>query len=186
MKRFLKELIGAVPGRRNDTSLHRWRRRRNEHTSENGWSARPRGSLRARGDWEIEDRRNVDTDPLSDRQRVTVPRRVSQAAEGDAIAADEPVDSRGRRGLVLVRGMCDRIQREGEQQAGEGNSQPLRRSSSQMKDAHDYGWRKNLYRLRSARGAVKPTRNFAIGAIREANRQTTANNMRPSPSTPFS
>jgi hypothetical protein len=67
---------------------------------------------------------------------MVVLRRGRETAEGDAVAASRAMYRSGRSSLVLVRDMRDRIQRKSEQQAGERDSQPLWRSSDQMKDAH--------------------------------------------------
>ena len=112
-------------------------RERNERTSENGWSAGTSGRRQAAGKPDLEGRGDKEAGALADQRCVGVTWRVDKPMEGSAIAARKAMSgSSGSCGIVLMSNMRDRIEREGQQQSGEDDSQPLRRSSGQMEQAH--------------------------------------------------
>lgn len=78
-----------------------------------------------------------DADGLRDRKGIIVTRRVGYAAEGNAVTTGQAVRCCRRGSIMLMRDMRNRIQREGEQQACERNSQPVWWSSGQMEDGHE-------------------------------------------------
>jgi len=71
----------------------------------------------------------------SNRARV-VSRCVGQAVERKAVAARERMVCRGWRRVMPMGDMRDGVDRERQQQSCEGYSQPLRRSSGQVHQAH--------------------------------------------------
>lgn len=73
---------------------------------------------------------------LDGQRRMVVSRRVGKAVEREAVAASQ-VGCGGWRRIVSMRDMRNRADREGQQQRREDNSQPLRRSSGQMHQAHE-------------------------------------------------
>lgn len=64
-----------------------------------------------------------------------MPGSIGETTECRAVTAGQVVCDRDRC-VVSVGEMRDRVQREGEQQATEGDSQPLRRSSGEQEGAH--------------------------------------------------
>lgn len=90
-------------------------------------------------------------------RRAIVSRRVGKPVEGKAVPARQCMVCRGCGRIVSVSDMRNRIDRECQQQSCEGNSQPLRRSSGQVHQAHERQrmtvGRRN--RLRTSAAAVK-------------------------------
>jgi hypothetical protein len=68
--------------------------------------------------------------------RMVVSRCVGKPVERKAVTACKVVGYGGRRRIMSVRDMRNGVDRERQQQSGEGNSQPLRGSSGQMQQAH--------------------------------------------------
>ena len=112
------------------------RRGRDELTSEYGWSAGARGRRWARRKPRLELRDEVETLSLDGQRDMSVSRCVGKAVEGQAVAAREAVMCGWGR-VVSMRDIRDGAERERQQQSREGNSQPLRRSSGQMHQAHE-------------------------------------------------
>jgi hypothetical protein len=80
--------------------------------------------------------RRVRSRVLDNGSGLSVPWPIDEAIERRAVAARRAVQ---RRWFWVVR-MCDmrnRIQRKGQQQAGESDSQPLRRHSGQRRQTHE-------------------------------------------------
>lgn len=75
------------------------------------------------GDFECES--DEATESLRDEQRTTVPGSVGKAAERGTVATDQAMGERRRRRVVPMCDMRNRVQREGNQQRRESNSQPL-------------------------------------------------------------
>jgi hypothetical protein len=74
---------------------------------------------------------------LDGERRMIVSRCVCKAIERKAVAARKAVSYGGRRRIMLMGDMRNRVDRERQQQSREYNSQPLRRSSGQMHQAHE-------------------------------------------------
>lgn len=74
---------------------------------------------------------------LDGKQRTLVARCVSKPVEGEAVAARKAVGCGGWRRIMSMSDMRNRVHRERQQQCCEGNSQPLRRSSGQVHQAHE-------------------------------------------------
>lgn len=74
---------------------------------------------------------------LDGQRRMVVSRCVSKTVEREAVAARKAVGCGGWRRIMSMSDMRYRVDREGQQQSREGNSQPLRRSSGQMHQAHE-------------------------------------------------
>jgi hypothetical protein len=74
---------------------------------------------------------------LDGERRMIVSRCIRKAIERKAIAARKAVGYRGWRRIMSVSDMRNRVRRERQQQCREGDSQPLRRRSSQMDQAHE-------------------------------------------------
>jgi hypothetical protein len=71
------------------------------------------------------------------KRRMVVSRCVGKPIERKAVTAREAVGYGSWRCVVPMSDVRDGIDRERQQQSREGNSQPLRRSSGQMHQAHD-------------------------------------------------
>jgi hypothetical protein len=71
---------------------------------------------------------------------MIVPRCVDKTVEREAVAARKAMGCRRWCRVMPVGDMCDGVDRERQQQCREGNSQPLRRSSGQMQQAHVRQW----------------------------------------------
>lgn len=76
-------------------------------------------------------------DVFDTRRRPGVPRHIGHVAERGTVPARSAVSDGSRQGIILpVRGVRDDVQRKGQQQACEHNSQPSRRSFGQFGNAH--------------------------------------------------
>lgn len=74
---------------------------------------------------------------LDGERRMIVPRCVGKTVERETVAARKAMGYGGRRRIVSMSDMRNRVDRERQQQCREENSQPLRRSSGQMHQAHE-------------------------------------------------
>jgi hypothetical protein len=131
-------------GRTNRTSVNRW----------SAWTSRCRYAACKRrlgiGD-------EVKTVVFDGQRQLIVSRRVGKTVERKAVAARKAVGCRRRCRVMSMSDMCNRVHREGQQQCRESNSQPLRRSSGQMHQAHERQRTKvgRRHRLRTTTSTVK-------------------------------
>ena len=73
---------------------------------------------------------------FDDQRRMVMARCVDQTVERQTIAACKGMGGRRWRRVMAMGDMRDGVDRERQQQCREDNSQPLRRSSGQVQQAH--------------------------------------------------
>ena len=108
-----------------------------ERASEGRRSARTSGCRLPGCEPRLEIRDEIEGVLRDGQRRMIVSRRVGKAVEGKAVAARQRMVCRGWRRIMPMSDMRNRVDRERQQQCREGNSQPLRRSSGQMHQAHE-------------------------------------------------
>lgn len=154
-------MIELVPAYgRNDANLHRDGEGGSNATSVQRRSAGPRGRPETNGVRNFECRSDEYAGPPEDGQWTVVPGRIGKAGEGGAIATGQLMRDRGGCRVVPMRDMRDRVQREGDQQPCEHNSQPLRKSSGQLEGAHDRQTPETFHRLRQRAPVCKAGHRF--------------------------
>lgn len=94
--------------------------------------------------------------------RMVMSKCVGKPIERKAVAASKVVGYGGRRRIMSMSNMRNRVDRERQQQSRESYSQPLRRSSGQMHQAHE---RQRMtigrrHRLRRSIATVKHVRCY--------------------------
>jgi hypothetical protein len=97
-----------------------------------------RGGLRTQRDVDDGCRDQRVSSWFGDCNCVGMSRRIREPTERDAVTASKRMGYRGGRGrgIVAMRDVRDRIQRKGQHEGCECNSQPLRWSSGQVEDVH--------------------------------------------------
>lgn len=92
--------------------------------------ARLGGGAGTEGNGSVSDRRDITGNDGCGQRCVTMLGRIDDAGEGGAVAAGRAMRRQGLNGVVVpMHDMRDGIQRERQQQGGECDSQPGRRSS---------------------------------------------------------
>lgn len=95
-----------------------------------------RGEAGADRDGKLSHRRDISGDDGRGERRVIVLGCIDQAVEGGAVAASRAMGGLSRDIVMSMNDMGHGIQRERQQQADEGDSQPGGRFSGQMKYGH--------------------------------------------------
>lgn len=145
-------------------------------TSVNRWSAWASGCRWAACNQHPRIRGEVEAFRLDGQRRIVVSRCVGKTVEGQAVPARQAMVCRGWCRIMSMSDMRDRVDREGQQQRCESNSQPLRRSSGQIHQAHERQRTtvERRHRLRTTTATLKCGACYPLGFKFDASRGTRA------------